>query len=128
MGELNYFFDTYALHKISQGDSSYASYTKDVNIATTRLNLMELYYGYIARGEMDTAETLFGYFKQFCVRIDDETVKEAMRERSRLKKNTKGCNVSYVDCIGYIVARKLNLRFLTGDKEFEGLENVEFVK
>ena len=32
------------------------------------------------------------------------------------------------DCIGYIMAKKLNIKFLTGDKEFENFLNVEFVK
>ena len=32
------------------------------------------------------------------------------------------------DCIGYIIAKRLGMKFLTGDKEFEGFENVEFVK
>lgn len=33
-----------------------------------------------------------------------------------------------VDCIGYVYAKENGLRFVTGDKEFEGMENVEFVK
>jgi len=37
-------------------------------------------------------------------------------------------NLSYVDCIGYIIAKQRNIKFLTGDKEFEYMENVEFVK
>ncbi len=32
------------------------------------------------------------------------------------------------DCIGYIFAKQLGIKFLTGDKEFENLDNVEFVK
>jgi len=37
-------------------------------------------------------------------------------------------NLSYVDCIGYILAKELKVGFLTGDREFEGMDNVEFVK
>ena len=36
--------------------------------------------------------------------------------------------LSIPDAIGYTVARRLNIKFLTGDKDFEGMENVEFVK
>ena len=32
------------------------------------------------------------------------------------------------DCIGYILAKNIGIKFLTGDKEFENLDNVEFVK
>ena len=32
------------------------------------------------------------------------------------------------DCIGYILAKRLSIKFLTGDKEFEKLDDVEFVK
>ena len=37
-------------------------------------------------------------------------------------------NVSMTDCVGYILAKQLGIKFLTGDKEFEHLDNVEFVK
>ncbi len=40
----------------------------------------------------------------------------------------KDREVSITDCIGYIMVNKLKIKFLTGDKEFENLENVEFVK
>jgi len=40
-----------------------------------------------------------------------------------IKKDT-----SITDCISYFMAKNLGIKFLTGDKEFENLENVEFVK
>jgi len=36
--------------------------------------------------------------------------------------------LSYVDALGYTIAKAHNLRFLTGDAAFEGIANVEFVK
>jgi len=33
-----------------------------------------------------------------------------------------------VDCIGYIIAKKSGVQFLTGDEHFKDFENVEFVK
>ena len=125
---MNYFFDTYALQEIAQASGSYLPYAKDTGVVTTRLNLMELYYGYVSKGEPETAEKLFEHFKRFCVEFDDDTLKEAMWEKAKLRKTLKKSSVSYVDCIGYVVAKKLKVRFLTGDREFEGLENVEFVK
>lgn len=32
------------------------------------------------------------------------------------------------DCVGYVVSQRLGMKFLTGDKEFRGLPNVEFVQ
>lgn len=125
---MNYFFDTYALQEIAQASSSYLPYAVNTGVVTTRLNLMELYYGYASKGEPETAEKLFEKFRRFCVEIDDNTIKEAMWEKVRLRKILKKSNVSYVDCIGYVLAKRLKAKFLTGDREFEGLENVEFVK
>ena len=53
-----------------------------------------------------------------------KTVIEAMKFRYKNKKK----KMSTTDCISYIMAKELEIKFLTGDKEFEYLENVEFVK
>ncbi len=34
----------------------------------------------------------------------------------------------YVDCIGYILAKNMGFKFLTGEDFFDTTENVEFVK
>ena len=52
------------------------------------------------------------------------TIKNAMKFRLANKKK----KLSYADCIGYQLAKEHGLKFLTGDKEFENLPNVEFVK
>ena len=44
----------------------------------------------------------------------------------RYKNKTK--KMSMTDCISYIMAGNLGIKFLTGDKEFKGMEGVEFVK
>jgi hypothetical protein len=36
--------------------------------------------------------------------------------------------LSYVDALGYVIATKMKIKFLTGDNAFEGMENVEYVK
>lgn len=35
--------------------------------------------------------------------------------------------LSFIDCFGYVLALNNHMKFLTGYKEFEGVENVEFV-
>ncbi len=54
--------------------------------------------------------------------------KNTIEMASRLKLQYKRRNLSMTDCIGYTIAKNLGIKFLTGDKEFQDLENVEFVK
>ncbi|HAB54132.1 MAG TPA: PIN domain nuclease [Ignavibacteriales bacterium] len=124
MGITSYFFDTYAFCEIIVGNPNYQKYVNKLGIITTRLNLMELYYGLLRECDRKTADKYYDSLIKYVINIDDETIKQAMVFRY-LNKNKK---LSYVDCIGYILAKKMGLKFLTGDKEFESMENVEFVK
>ncbi len=119
-----FFFDTYAFYEIIKGNENYGGYVKNITIVTTKLNLMELYYGLIAKYDEKTANLYYDKLVQYCTFIDDDSIKRAMIFRLNNKKR----DLSYVDCIGYIIAKKMNIKFLTGDKEFENMENVEFVK
>lgn len=129
MGELKYFFfDTYALHEVAEGGMGYVKYLEDVGIVTTKLNLMELYYTHLMKDKKDVAEALFERFREFCAELTDDIIKQAMQKKAELKLLKRSSNLSYVDCVGYTVAQRLKIPFLTGDKEFANLENVEFVK
>ena len=118
------FFDTYALFEIIEGNENYKDFIKDICIVTTKLNLIELYYGLLVKHNEKTANHFYNNFLMYCTEINDDTLKKAMAFKLLNKKR----NLSYVDCIGYIMARQRNIKFLTGDKEFEDMENVEFVK
>jgi len=120
----SFFFDTYAFYEIIVGNQNYKQYAKDVKIVTTQLNLMELYYQLLALYNKETALNFFGRYEEFVVPISNLIVIEAMDFR---KQNYKK-NLSYVDCIGYTTAKKLNILFLTGDMQFEDKPNVRFVK
>ena len=121
---ITYFFDTYAFHEVIAGNPNYKDYSKGIIIITTKLNLMELYYGLLLKFDKKIAEKYFDAFAEYAVDIDDATMKEAMVFRYLYKDR----RLSYVDCVGYIIAKQRNIKFLTGDKEFENLPNVEFVK
>ncbi len=123
-----YFFDTYALQEIEEGSANYSVFSAEIGIVTTKLNLMELYHNYYKLKGLKYAEMVFGHFKDFCIGISDETLKEAAVMRAEIKAKSRSSNLSYVDCIGYVLAKKLKVKFLTGDREFERLDNVEFVK
>ena len=119
-----YFFDTYAFFEIIKGNINYQKYSKEISLITTRLNLMELYYWLLRRKGKEEAEKHYQNFLPYCVNVSDDTIKEACE--FRLKNKLK--NLSYIDCIGCIIAIKKRIKFLTGDIEFENISNVEYVK
>lgn len=120
----SFFFDTYAFYEIIAGNENYRKYSKEVRIFTSQLNLMELYYQMILLYDKKTAMDILDKYEEFIFPITKEIMIEAMDFRKQNKKK----KMSYADCIGYTISKKINVRFLTGDKEFENMPNVEFVK
>ncbi len=125
MGEVNgYFFDTYAFIEIISGNPRYHKYTQKVSIITSKLNLMELHYGLIRKYNESDADRCYDELVHFSVEPSDSAIKDASKFRHLFKSR----NLSYVDCLGYVLAKKFNIKFLTGDEGFKDMENVEFVK
>jgi predicted nucleic acid-binding protein len=124
MGVDSFFFDTYALHEIILGNASYRRYEVDITFVTSRLNLMELYYGLLRKYGKKVAGEYYDAFIPHVIEIDDDTIKAAMEFRLANKDK----KMSYVDCVGYVSSRSNGLLFLTGDKAFKGLTGVEYVK
>ncbi len=123
MGLTKYFFDTYAIIEMISSNQNYFKFFNE-EASLTIFNLAELYYTALNQLSQDAADEIYETYKKSVVEISDEILKSAMKFRMTHKKK----NLSYADCIGYIYALKNNLTFLTGDKEFEGMKNVEFVK
>ena len=126
VGNKVYFFDTYALIEINKGNPSYIKFL-DSKFVTTILNLMEFYNSLLKETNKEIAETKFDKYLKVCITIDTNIIKESVEFRLRFIKETK-FKISYVDAIGYIISKKLNIKFLTGDQAFKDLDNVEFVK
>jgi predicted nucleic acid-binding protein len=120
-----YFFDTYALISITHGKEAYRMYS-ECEVVTTRLNLMEAYYQLLREADEVTAGLYYDGALRHAVDFTDTDVKDAMKFRLEMKR--KGKNLSYMDAMGYTIASRLRIKFLTGDREFEGLPNVEYVK
>ena len=121
---LSFFFDTYAFHEIVTGNHSYLGLTRDVKIVTTQLNLMELYYQLLALYDKKHAMGLFERYQEFAVAISNSIIIGAMDFRKLHYKK----DLSYVDCVGYTIAKKMGILFLTGDRQFENMDNVKFIK
>lgn len=115
-----YFFDTYAFLEMLDGNKSYEKYRHSIKI-TAILNPMELHLS-LLRGAGE------GYAKRAHHKPMKHAVPfygKAISDGNRLKLKTKG--LSYVDCIGYAIARHHEIKFLTGDKAFRGMAGVVFM-
>lgn len=118
-----YFFDTYALFEFVIGNESYEPYF-DGKIYCTFLNLFELHQALLREFNKKTADYWIKNFDYVSLEITNEDIINASDFRWANKKR----DLSSADCIGYVLAKRNKLKFLTGDKEFEPFENVEFVK
>ncbi len=116
-----YFFDTYAFFEIINGNPNYKKY-EEANVITTIFNLAELNYGLKKEKNEKIADEITEKYRIFLVDVSLDEVKEAMNLKIKNKQ------LSIPDVIGYIIALKHNASFLTGDKEFKDMQNVEFVK
>ncbi|MBS3171495.1 PIN domain-containing protein [Candidatus Woesearchaeota archaeon] len=120
---IKYFFDSYAIVEIVAGNQSYSKFINEP-VTITIFNLAEIYWSAILNLEEKKAEEIYETYSACIKTISDEVLKEAIKFR----KKHKNKDLSYTDCIGYIYALKNNMKFLTGDREFEAMENVEFIK
>ena len=114
--------DSYAVVELIKGNSKYAPYSNEP-VKICIFNLAEIYWFALNEYGEEIANKIFGELKGCILNIDDEILKHAIKFRKQVYKNKK---VSYADAIGYVYALRNNMVFLTGDKEFENLDNVEF--
>ena len=119
----NYFFDSYAIYELIIGNKDYENYI-DANIVITKLNIFEVFYILMRDGNKELANNFITSWINFVVDFEEDVIKEA----AMLRLINKKYNLSMTDCIGYIIAKKLSIKFLTGDRQFENMDNVEFVK
>lgn len=88
---------------------------------------MEIAYYYHKSGNGAMAKQVADSFSRFLVDFDIDDIEQSMLLRSELKTNKK-LDISYADALGYYLAKKLKLKFLTGDSQFRGLDGVKFIK
>ena len=120
---VKYFFDSYAIIEIIKGNLNYSKYSQE-EVVITLFNLAEIYWSALNDLKQEVADEIYSHYRRSVSDVDDNILKQAIKFR----KQNKNKNLSYTDCIGYIFALESGLIFLTGDKEFEKLSNVEFVK
>lgn len=122
---VTYFFDTYALIELVRGNPNYKKYMFSKKL-TTRLNLLEMYASFLRDVGETKADYYYNFFLPDCIEITDKVLKKAAKLWLVMRK--EGKRPSHIDCIGYIIAVKSGVEFLTGDKEFRDVAHVEFVQ
>lgn len=121
MSEEVFFFDTYAFFEIINGNPKYQKY-QDVLAVTTIFNLAELNYGLKKEKDAKAVDAITKKYVPFLVEVKIEDIEKAMDLKTKQRK------LSIPDVIGYTIAKKYNIKFLTGDEGFKDFPGVEFVK
>ncbi len=121
--ENTFFYDSYALLEIFKGNAKFESYKKCTAV-TSYFHLFELFYNLRKEHEINVIMPFFNRLKESCIELDFSWIIDASEFRAINKK----FDLSYADCLGYVISKKLNIKFLTGDIKFENLPNVEFVR
>ncbi len=120
MPEEAIFFDTYAFFEILEANPLYKRF-ENAKAVTTIFNLAELNFALKREKKQAADETTLKYASLLTeVGVEDVTRAMSLRMEKRA--------LSIPDAIGYTVAKRLGIKFLTGDGEFKGIANVEFVK
>lgn len=117
-----YFYDSYAVIEYFSGGENYKKYFEKHDGVLTHMNLIEIHHAILKQFSEKDAEETAKTFSQFVVTPSLEVIMEA----SKFRLQHKG--VSYADAVGYIYAKLNGMKFLTGDKAFKNMPNVEFVK
>ncbi len=118
-----YFFDSYALIELIKGNENYKKYTL-AGMLFTKLNLYEVYYALLRLDGAEQANSFLYAYSDYIIDYDEIVIADAAHFRFQYAKK----NMSMVDVIGYTIAKRWNVKFLTGDQQFADLENVEYVK
>ena len=120
-----FFYDSYAVLAYLSDNTRYRIYFEENDGFLTKLNLMEIHYRLLEVHGGKAASQVVKTFAKYVVDFGIADIEGAMKLRLKLKKN--GCDISYADAVGYYLALKFDVKFLTGDKWFKELDGVEFV-
>ena len=118
-----HFYDSYALIEIFKGNTNFDKFKDSIPICILQ-NLFELHQALLRDFNKKTADYWINKFNYKLIEISKEDIVKASDFRFKHKK----LKLSMTDCLGYILAKKNKLKFLTGDGKFENFEDVEFIK
>ena len=114
--------DTYALWEIIHGNPKFAFLLND-DFALTDWTLIELYKTLLKSFDKNFSQNWIEKFRPYARNVDFETIILAV---DFLHENRKQ-DISLFDSVGYIYSKSNKMKFVTGDKEFKGMDNVLFI-
>jgi predicted nucleic acid-binding protein len=123
MVEIKKCLDTYALVEIANSNPKFAEYLNSPFVLTD-LTLAEFYSVLLREEGESIADYWFKKLERYSIAVNKETLIEAIKFRHTHKKT----NISFFDAVGYVFSIKNGCYFVTGDKEFEDFEFVDFKK
>ncbi len=121
---IEYFFDSCAIIEVIEGNENYTKF-KNLPIVTTTLNVAEVYFYFLKEHNEQTADY---WIKKLNLKLINIIKIGIAVNATRFKFKNKREGLSYTDCIGYVLSKELNIKFLTSDGKFKNKDNVEFVK
>lgn len=119
-----FFYDSYAVIEYVRDNANYQKYFEEGFGVLSLLNVLEVYYTVLSSLGPERAAIILDEIHALITEPSKETMKRAMEFRLQNKKS----NFSYADALGYQLALERGIPFLTGDNQFKGMKNVEFVK
>jgi len=118
---MRHFLDTYALVEILNGNPAYA---EELDGAGTSIyHLFELHVQVARLRDDETADLAFGDLRPLVADVEDADVLAA----SRFKRAHPKARISYADALGYSMAQRRAVAFVTGDSAFRGMDGVRFI-
>lgn len=115
--------DTYALVEIHNGNPLFSSLL-NVDAVITDLTLAEFYGLIYRKHDKRTADYWYHKLQFFCKSVSLSILIKAIQ----FKVDNKKQRFSFFDCVGYIFSLENKMIFVTGDREFQEMDGVEFIK
>lgn len=111
-----YFLDTHAMLEMLNGRAPFMQFLPGG--CTNHFNLLELHVGACRIKGEDEADAKLRRLQSKAIPVEADDVLAA----SRIKRTIRGS--SYADALGYAMAQRRRIPFVTGDKTFKGLPGV----
>ncbi len=119
-----YFYDSYAIIEFINNNKKFDFYFLENEGFTTFYNILEVYYSILKEGGTPEAKKVIEQLQSILVNPQLEDINYSMNFKLKYKKK----KFSYTDCLGYTIAKRMQIKFLTGDESFRNISNVEFIK
>jgi predicted nucleic acid-binding protein len=115
------YFDTYALIERLNGHLAYERFA-ETPVFTHQMNVLELIASLLRDHDEATTRQAIALLAPNLLEAEQDDLFATARFRATHK------GLSYVDALGYVLAQKHGMAFLTGDKAFAGVEGVLHVR